>query len=208
MTAPSPSPERGDSQPPGSSLSHGSDTRETEPGVERDTARLSLRRPRLMDLDAMFAIHADPETARHSPTGPITPTREAAKDLLLTWLIDWTRHGFGYWTVRLLDTEQVIGFGGVTFRRLAEFGDEPIANLYYRYQPSAWGNGYATEMAREAVALVRERAPRSRLVALVRPSNVASARVAERVGMSHTFTVSRDNVAMCVYELRDSVARS
>lgn len=172
------------------------------------TARLSLRRPTLADLDTMFEIHADPETARHSPTGPIVTSRDEAKRMLLTWLVDWARYGFGYWAVRLADTEQVIGFGGVAYRSPAELAGVRVANLYYRFRPAVWGNGYATEVAREAVALAGERAPKERVIALVRPGNIGSARVAEHAGLTRTITISRDDIAMCVYELDESVSRS
>lgn len=175
---------------------------------DRTTGRLSLRRPTLDDLDAMFEIHADPETARHSPTGPIVATRDEAKRMLLLWVTDWAKHGFGYWAVRVAGTEPVVGFGGVTYRAPDALGGALVANLYYRFRPSAWGNGYATDVAREAVAMIGELAPEARVVALVRPTNIASARVAQHAGLAQATTVELKGTAMNVFELDKSVARS
>ena len=39
---------------------------------ERQTERLLLRRPTVDDIDAIFAIHADPATNRFNPAPPMT----------------------------------------------------------------------------------------------------------------------------------------
>jgi ribosomal-protein-alanine N-acetyltransferase len=48
-----------------------------------------------------------------------------------------------------------------------------------------WGRGLATEAAREAVKLGFESYGFRRIVALINPENVASVRVAEKVGMRY-----------------------
>src|SRR5258708_11738405 len=73
-----------------------------------------------------------------------------------------------------------IGFGGVEHRVWRE---REVLNLYYRFTPSAWGQGYATELARTAVSLARIYLPQWPVVARTRANNIPSIRTAERAGL-------------------------
>ena len=128
--------------------------------------------------DAYFAIHGDPATNVHNPAGAmVDPT--AAAPVLDIWRRQWHREGFGYWVVRSPQDGQVLGFGGVR----PALPEEDFLNLYYRFRPSAWGKGYATELGRAALALAAQLAPGMPVVALIRPRNEPSIRVAQRLGM-------------------------
>lgn len=146
---------------------------------EIHTERLILRRPRAEDATAMFAIHGDPATHKYAPNGP-DPDFAASENVLHNWLQQWQDDGYGYWAVTLPATNEIIGFGGV--RQLERY-ERDVLNLYYRFTSSAWGHGYATETALTAVTLSRKYLPRLPVVALVRPGNVASMRVAEHAGL-------------------------
>lgn len=128
--------------------------------------------------DAYFAIHGDPATNVHNPAGAMVDPG-AAGPVLDIWHRHWIEDGFGYWVVRSPQDGQVIGFGGV--RPVVQ--DEDFLNLYYRFRPSAWGKGYATELGRAALALAAKAAPGMPVVALIRPRNEPSIRVAQRLGM-------------------------
>jgi RimJ/RimL family protein N-acetyltransferase len=55
----------------------------------------------------------------------------------------------------------------------------------YRLRRSSWGNGYATEAARAVRDYAFTVRGRKRLIALIDPSNAASLRVAEKIGMHY-----------------------
>lgn len=55
--------------------------------------------------------------------------------------------------------------------------DRDTLNLYYRFTPSAWGQGYATELAQRAVSMAREHLPKFPSIARTRPANLASQKV-------------------------------
>jgi RimJ/RimL family protein N-acetyltransferase len=116
----------------------------------------------------------------------IDPT--AAGPVLELWARHWREEGYGYWTVRDPASGEVLGFGGV---RPPLRGEEFI-NLYYRFRPSAWGNGYATEIGRAAMALAAKASPGRIVVALIRPKNEPSINVARRLGMQLEGEVERD----------------
>ncbi|MGH2497009.1 MAG: GNAT family N-acetyltransferase, partial [Ktedonobacteraceae bacterium] len=143
------------------------------------TERLVLRRPRLTDGPAMFAIHGDPATNQYNPHGP-DPDLATSEEALQDWCQHWEENGFGYWAVTLPQTENIIGFGGVTH---IVWRERDILNLYYRFTPSSWGHGYAIELARTAVTLARKHIPQWPVIARTRAANIPSIRTAERSGL-------------------------
>lgn len=146
---------------------------------EVHTKRLVLHRPTHDDGVAMFRIHGDPATYRYSPISPDSDLATSEKGLQ-EWLIEWQDYGYGYWAVSLAHKEEVIGFGGIS---LMHWRDREALNLYYRFTPNAWGQGYASEMAQTAVSLAQTYLPQLPVIARIRDVNVASKRVAERAGL-------------------------
>jgi RimJ/RimL family protein N-acetyltransferase len=145
----------------------------------QQTARLTLRRLLPTDGPAMFAVHGDPATYRYSPARP-HPDLATSEEMLRGCLRDWETSGFGYWAVTLRQEEKIIGFGGVEHR---VWRDRDVLNLYYRFTPSAWGQGYATELAQRAVSLARTYLPQWPVVARTRATTIPSIRTAERAGL-------------------------
>ena len=58
----------------------------------------------------------------------------------------------------------------------------PGLELIWTIRRQSWGQGYATEGAGAAMAYVFEEMKREQLISLIRPQNVASIRVAEKLG--------------------------
>jgi RimJ/RimL family protein N-acetyltransferase len=143
------------------------------------TERLLLCVPTPQVADAYFTIHGDPATNVYNPSGPMLDPA-AVPPILEIWQQHWREDGYGYWVVRDPGDGHILGFGGV---RPPLQGDEVFLNLYYRFRPEAWGNGYATEVGRAALALAAKMAPGIPVVALIRPKNEPSIRVAERLGL-------------------------
>lgn len=143
------------------------------------TERLLLRAVTGDDVDAAFAIHSNVATYAFHPDG-VTRTRAQSAAQIEGWQQEWQRLGFGFWAVSRREHPRVIGFGGLSLRELRE---RPVLNTYYRFEPDAWGNGYATEMAARAVALARRLLPQLPIVVRTRPQNVAARAVAEKLGL-------------------------
>jgi [ribosomal protein S5]-alanine N-acetyltransferase len=159
------------------------------------TARLTLRRLQPTDGRAMFAVHDDPATYRYSPARP-HPDLATSEEMLRSCLHDWDTYGFGYWAVKLArEEEKIVGFGGVEYRIWSE---REVLNLYYRLIPSAWGQGYATELARAAVSLARTYLPQWAVVARTRAENIPSIRTAERAGLIRLPDLDTEHVVFAV----------
>ncbi len=90
--------------------------------------------------------------------------------------------GFGDWTIfEKAHPEKIIGFGGV-FR--SQFDGRQTNNLGYRFEPDAWGKGYATELSRRAIRYGFEEAGLSVITGVVRENHLASRRVLEKAGLT------------------------
>lgn len=146
-----------------------------------ESERLLYRYTRREDLDDLFRIYGDPATHRFNPRGP-WPDREYACQALERKLQSCREQGFGDWTIfEKARPEKIIGFGGV-FRSKLE--GRQTNNLGYRFEPDAWGKGYATELSRRAIRYGFEEAGLSVITGVVRENHLASRRVLEKAGMT------------------------
>jgi RimJ/RimL family protein N-acetyltransferase len=100
-------------------------------------------------------------------------------------LSHWGEHGFGWRSAIDRETGKWLGFVGLNFvgPGIDEIPDHEV-EIGWWVTPSKWGKGYASE---GAAALVEEGLGRlgfERIIARLQPANLASARVAEHIGMS------------------------
>ncbi|NVZ69358.1 GNAT family N-acetyltransferase [Pseudomonas costantinii] len=143
-------------------------------------SRLIYRKPQPSDVQRLFAIFGDPQTNLFNPAGPMASLADAQR-LLNHWLEQWAAHGYGWWAIaRREKPEHIIGFGGVAS---LNYLNERRINLGYRFAVEAWGQGYATEVGRDALVLAFETLGLPEVFGLVRPDHAASIRVLEKLGM-------------------------
>ena len=143
------------------------------------TPRLLLRPWRDTDLAPFAALNADPEVRRWFAG---TLTREESDAQAARIQDDIATHGFGFWAAEAPGTAPFIGFVGlkhVTFA--APFA--PAVEIGWRLARAHWGQGYATEAARAALAHAFGPLNLPEVVSFAVPGNLPSRRVMERIGM-------------------------
>lgn len=141
------------------------------------TERLWLDEPADGDADALFAIHSDPASWRHFPSGRVTD-RRAGATMVGASRRRFDRDGLAYWSVRDEDGGPVVGRGGC-----AVPDEGPWWNLYYRLDQRVVGRGYATEMAAAAIHAAHDVAPERPVLAYLLEHNLGSRRTAEKLGL-------------------------
>ncbi len=143
------------------------------------TERLRLRSLTESDIGDYAALKADPEVMGFlgERDGPWEWGRSWRH---LAFLIGhWRLAGTGAWAVELRETGAFLGVIGYS-----EPGGWPGFELAWVLGRRWWGNGYATEGARAALAHAFNVWNKDHVISLIREGNDASIRVAVRLGES------------------------
>lgn len=167
-----------------------------------ETERLVLRLFTPDDAADNYRIYTDADNMKYM--GRLPDSVEFERYHIRRHIADYyDRHGFGLWAVVLKEENRLVGRCGFLYQPV-EGGRE--IEVSYLIDKRHWGRGLATEAAGATVRLGFERYKFPRVVALINPENVASVRVAEKVGMKYERDVDfRDfgRVAMYAQSERD-----
>ena len=162
------------------------------------TPRLTLRGWRPEDFEPYAAMLAEPETARFiTRKGEPSSKREVWSEM--AFLIGhWQMLGYGMFVVEERATGAFLG-------RIGPLAPEgwPGFEIAWGLNAAARGKGFAQEAARAATDWSFESFAPDRVISIIHPLNVASQRVAERVGERRTaehFTPFREPCD--IWELR------
>ena len=151
----------------------------TPANIILETPRLLVRRQVPEDIDGLWALYCDPQVTRYIPDAP--RSREQALEEL-----EWHMHGhprrpeLGLWATLLKPEGRFIGRSGLLPWTIE--GKDEVEVAYAIARPY-WGAGLGTEVARAILDHGFERLGLKRLICLIDPENVASQRVAVKIGM-------------------------
>ncbi|MGW1344883.1 GNAT family N-acetyltransferase [Kribbella sp. NPDC002412] len=149
--------------------------------TELSTNRLLLRQWRESDREPFATLNADPAVMEHFPSIQTRDVSDALIDRNIP-LID--ERGWGLWALEVRETGRFIGFTGLSVPSFdAHF--MPAVEIGWRLAKEAWGNGYATEAARAALAHGFGPAGLEEIVSFTATTNLPSQRVMQRIGMTH-----------------------
>lgn len=161
-----------------------------------ETPRLLLRPMVADDFDALLGIFGDPKVMAAFSEEPFTHQQ------MRYWLERNLRHqeefGYGLFSVICKADDLLIGDCGL---ERMEVEGRSVAELGYDFRSDAWNKGYATEAARAVRDYAFNTLDLAELISLVRQTNGASARVAEKVGMRQAGEFERYGARYWRYEL-------
>lgn len=145
-----------------------------------ETKRLILRHQVITDLDDLWALYCDPEITKYIPDAP--RSREEAKEELEWHMNGHPRHpDLGLWATIHKETGNFTGRCGLLPWTIDGQNEVEVA---YTIAREHWGQGLATEAARAILHYGFEKLNLSRLISLIDSENIASRRVAEKIGMA------------------------
>ncbi len=169
------------------------------------TKRLILRHQVIEDLDDLWALYCNPNITQYIPDAP--RSRAEAKEEL-----EWHRHGhpkhpeLGLWATIHKESGKFIGRCGLLPWTIEGQYDVEVA---YTIVQEYWGQGLGTEAAKGILHYGFEQLHLPRLICLIDPDNMASQRVAEKMGMTLEKKVDGyegDNVPFFVYSINKQAA--
>jgi ribosomal-protein-alanine N-acetyltransferase len=144
------------------------------------TSRLRLRQWRDDDLAPFAAMNADPRVMRYFPA---CLSREESDRRAAACRKRLAETPFGFWALERHDGEQFIGFTGLSVPGFKTHFT-PCVEIGWRLAPAAWGQGFATEAARAALAYGFDVVGLPHIIAFTVPANTPSIRVMQRLGLT------------------------
>ncbi len=155
-----------------------------------ETERLIMREVKPSDFKPFAAFFTD-EVSRFLG-GPIDAIKAWRK--LSLYAGQWSLNGFGEWALETKSTGEFAGICGPWFP--LGWNEKEIS---WVLMPGHYGKGYATEAARRALQFAYQDLKWKTAISQIEPENVASIRVAERLGAKYENDFSDDDWSGRVY---------
>jgi len=175
--------------------------------VRLETERLVLRKPEPGDLDGYAELWGSSEVVRYL-SGTTLP-RDEVPAAIERMLGQWERHGVGLFSVLRKEDERLVGRVGYLLwdperwvnAMHEQLDGELELEIGWTIAHELWGNGYATEAALACRDHAFHELGRDRVISLIAPENVASIRVAEKIGESYERDVELPRMEVRLYSL-------
>ena len=143
--------------------------------VVATTARLELRQFSQADAEGFCLLNSDPLVMQYTGDHAFADIADAAG--FIRDYQQYNLYGFGRWSLYLIDTQEYIGFCGLSRQNaLAE------VDLGFRIARRHWRQGYASEAAQAAILLAQKRYGLRRLIGRAEADNVASISTLKKLG--------------------------
>jgi RimJ/RimL family protein N-acetyltransferase len=145
-----------------------------------ETKRLILRHFLTEDLDCLFALYCDSEVSQYIPDAP--RTYEETREELEWFLNGHPQHPeLGLWATLHKEKGEFIGRCGLLPWTIDGHDEVEVA---YLISKAYWGQGLGTEAAHAILDYGFEILHLPRLICLIEKNNLASIKVAEKIGMA------------------------
>ncbi len=161
-----------------------------------ETERCVVRELTLDDLDDLFDLYRDGEISRYTDD---LHTYEEEKELQRAYIENMYRYfGYGLWLVFSKDTGALIGRAGLEHR---EYHDEIELDLGYVIGTKYQRQGFATEICQAMIEYAKENTGFERINVLIKEGNLASEKLAQKLGFLHVEDLETENGCFCRYAL-------
>jgi RimJ/RimL family protein N-acetyltransferase len=161
-----------------------------------ETERLVLRPQRIDDFEQLQALTASEEMYRY--LGGQAGIEENYR--LLAVVGAWSVFGFDRFAVIERDGGAFVGTCGI-FRQMRGLGEgfDGHAEAGWIIRSDRWGRGYASEAMRATIDWFEQTQGRQPTVCMIVPENLASARIAAKLGYRLTRTADYKGEAVNLY---------
>ena len=148
------------------------------------TDRLFIQRLRYEDAEEIFYAYASKPEATRFVSWPTHQSIEDTKFFLRYAVEAWTNGADYSFSVRTKESARLVGsFGVVNEDGKLQFG--------YVFSPTQWGNGYATEVCKKMMELLKNQSGVYRIQSFVDVENIASAKVLMKSGLVEEARLSK-----------------
>lgn len=159
------------------------------------TNRLRLTEFNREDVDGFFLMNEDPIVLQFTGDRPFL-SKEACANFIENYQRRYRSFGYGRWTVRDLQTNEYLGWCGLSFS-----SEKKETDIGFRFLQKHWGKGYATESAIACLDYGFHMLQLDRIVGRAMKDNAASHRVLEKLGMQFQKEYQEEGKGWVQYEL-------
>lgn len=144
-----------------------------------ETERLVLRHLSVgQDEEFILRLLNEPSFLQYIGDKKVRNLADAGKYLVEGPIASYEKNGFGLFLVQLKDTLESVGICGLLKRESL-----PDVDVGFAFLPEFWNKGYAFESAAAVLDYGRDALHLDRIVAITDPTNEASARLLEKLGL-------------------------
>jgi ribosomal-protein-alanine N-acetyltransferase len=163
-----------------------------------ESERLLFREFNTEDAQLIYSLNIHPEVVKYVHELPVTDLGSATENLNRI-ITQYKEYGYGRWAVFTKNQQEFIGWSGLKYRP-----ERKETDLGYRFIPSHWGKGYATEAAKACIRYGFETLQLSQVNAMAHIENLASLKVLEKIGMQFIGYETVDSCPVKTYQLANS----
>lgn len=161
-----------------------------------ESDRLIIRPRNLNDLDACLSMDRDEEVTKYIPGPWANP--EKHREFVLDRMKAVYPDGLGYWSLFSKKNPNTF-LGWVLLLPYPHFGDE--VEIGWRLNKAYWGSGYATEAAKVILHHALTLDSVKTIVADIHQDNIASIKVAEKIGLLYSGERTLDSLKLKSYQI-------
>ncbi|WP_339039225.1 GNAT family N-acetyltransferase [Spiroplasma endosymbiont of Andrena trimmerana] len=144
-----------------------------------ETPRLKIRQWKDSDLDELVLLNSDKDVMKYFSS---TLSKDDTEKYFLKIKNNLNNNGFGFYAVEFKKDNKFIGFIGfseVDF--IVDF--RPCIEIGWRFKKSVWGQGIATEIAKECLKYAKNNLKLTEIYSFTSILNIKSENVMKRIGM-------------------------
>ena len=163
--------------------------------VVLESSRLRFATWAKEDWKEFQQIATDPLVVRYLGSGVPWP-EERVREFVDRQIENWERRGYCLWKLLPKDGDKLIGICG-----LQPLPEAPEVEIGWWLAPAYWGQGLATESARDALAYGFNVCKLDRIVAIAQAANRDSLRVMDKIGMRFEREALHKGIRVVLYAI-------
>lgn len=144
--------------------------------VITETPRLIIAKIEKNDADSLFELNSNRQVMRFFPKILNYVENRRTIEKILD---QYEKHGYCFWKLLLRNGKAFIGIAGLLHQ---EIDGKVETEISYRIKHEYWNCGLATEAAQACKDYAEKILRKNRLISIIHPENIASKRVAEKLG--------------------------
>lgn len=166
----------------------------TDRKIILETDRLILHETTAHQAEDMYNLNNDPDVIKYTGNDGFVSIEKSLE--FITNYSDYKKYGYGRWTARLKENDEIIGWCGLKF-----LDDMQEIDIGYRLHKKYWGKGYATEAAKACLEWGKAQQGIKRVIGMAEKENLASIRIFEKLNMQFEKNFVEDNIDCVLYAI-------